>query len=61
MIDMSPEYAPMKLYRAVYRESNLKTYNLDLLARNKTKATLSAAELIPADAVLLQVFHNPEW
>jgi hypothetical protein len=61
MIDMSPGYAPMKLYRAVYRESNQKTYNLDLLAHNKTRATLSAAELIPTDAVLLQVFHNPEW
>jgi hypothetical protein len=51
----------MKLFRAIYKERNQKELNLDLLARNLTSATLSAAELIPSDAVLIKVFHNPEW
>lgn len=51
----------MKLYRAVYKESNQKTGNLDLLAPDKSTAILSATELIPTDAVLVQLFHNPDW
>ena len=61
MIDMSPSYEPMKLFRAVYKEQSQKELNFDLLARDLTSATLSAAELIPSDAVLIKVFHNPEW
>ncbi len=61
MFDMSPAEQPMKLYRAVYREPDQRERNLDLFARNLTAATLSAAELIPTDAALVQVFHNPDW
>ena len=61
MIEMSPRHEPMKLFRAVYKESNEKETNFDLLARDLTSATLSATELAPADSELLRVFHNPEW
>lgn len=61
MIQMSPRHKPMKLFRAIYKERSQKELNFDLLARNLTAATLSAAELIPSDAVLIKVFHNPEW
>ncbi len=61
MIQMSPRHEPMKLFRAVYKESNEKETNFDLLARDLTSATLSATELAPAGSVLLRVFHNPEW
>ncbi len=60
-MQVSPKHKPMKLFRAIYKESSQKELNLDLLARNLTAATLSAAELIPSDAVLVKVFHNPEW
>lgn len=58
---MSQEKTPMKLFRAVYRKSDQSEHNLDLYARNLSAATLSAAELIPQDASLLHVFHNPDW
>jgi hypothetical protein len=61
MIDMSPRHEPMKLFRAIYRERDEKETNFDLLARDLTSATLSATELAPSGAVLLRVFHNPEW
>ena len=61
MIRMSPRHEPMKLFRAVYKESDEKETNYDLLARDLTSATLSATELAPSGAVLLRVFHNPEW
>lgn len=51
----------MKLFRAVYKEADKKETNFDLLARDLTSATLSATELAPVGAVLLSVFHNPEW
>ena len=61
MIRMSPRHEPMKLFRAVYKECDEKETNFDLLARDLTSATLSATELTPSGAVLLRVFHNPEW
>ena len=61
MIAVSPRHEPMKLFRAVYKESNEKEVNFDLLARDLTAATLSATELAPAGSELLRVFHNPEW
>lgn len=51
----------LSLYRAVYRDSDLKERNLDMLSRSLTSATLTAAELIPVDATLLRVYHNPDW
>jgi len=51
----------LSLYRAVYRDTDLKERDLDMLSRSLTSATLTAAELIPTGATLLRVFHNPDW
>ena len=64
MIEESKEEAPMtqlSLYRAVYRDTDLKERNLDMLSKSLSRATLTAAELIPTGATLLRVFHNPDW
>ena len=61
MIHMSPRHKPMKLFRAVYKESNEKELNLDLFAKDLATATLSASELIPTTATLIHIFHNPDW
>ena len=50
----------MHPYRAVYRHQSQKN-NLDLYAKDLTSATMSAKELIPTDAELARVFHNPDW
>jgi len=50
----------MHLYRAVYRHKG-QEHNLDMYAKDLTGATLSAKELIPTDAELIRVFHNPDW
>ena len=61
MVNPSPADFPMKLYRAVYKESNEKESNLDLFAKDLATATLSASELIPTTATLIHIFHNPDW
>jgi len=61
MIDKSPGDQPMKLFRAVYKGPQGKEENFDLYAASMAKATLSATELIPTDAALIRVFHNPDW
>ena len=64
MMEESQGGAPMtqlSLYRAVYRNTDLKERNLDMLSKSLTNATLTAAELIPKGATLLRVFHNPDW
>lgn len=50
----------MYLYRAVYRHQDQER-NLDMYAKDLTRATMSAKELIPTDAELVRVFHNPDW
>lgn len=50
----------MKLFRAVYRHQG-RERKLDMFAKDLTVAMLSAKELIPTDAELLRVFHNPDW
>ena len=50
----------MHLYRAAYRHQD-QEHNLDLYAKDLTSATMSAKELIPTDAQLARVFHNPDW
>lgn len=54
------EIRNMQMYRAVYRHQG-QEHNLDMYGRNLTVATLSAKELIPTDAELIRVFHNPDW
>lgn len=61
MVTMSPEPKPMKLYSAVYKESDQKERRLDMYARSLSSATLSAAELIGPKATLVRVFENPDW
>lgn len=61
MIMESPEGAPMQLYCAVYRDEDLKEYKLNMYARSLSSATMSASELIPTEATLLRVYHNPDW
>lgn len=61
MMIMSPENAPMKLYRAIYKEANQKERKLDMYAPSLSSATLSAAELIGSDATLVRVYENPDW
>jgi len=58
---MSPEATPMKLYRAIYKESNLTERKLDLYARSLSSATLSAIELVGPNATLVRVYENPDW
>ena len=61
MMIMSPESKPMKLYRAVYRESDQAERKLDLYAQSLAKATLSAAELVGPQGTLVRVYENPDW
>ena len=61
MMIMSPESKPMKLYRAVYRESDQAERKLDLYAASLVKATLSAAELVGPQGTLVPVYENPDW
>ena len=62
MIVVSPTVNPMKLFRAIYKGSDGgKEYTLDLLAKSLAHATMSAEELIPREATLVRVFHNPDW
>lgn len=61
MIVMSPENTPMKLYRAVYKEADQTERKLDLYASSLSSATLSAAELVGAQATLVRVYENPDW
>ena len=63
MMEESQGGKPMNLslYRAVYRDTDLKERNLDMLSKSLTSATLTAAELIPTGATLLRVYHNPDW
>ena len=58
---MSPEATPMKLYRAIYKESNLTERKLDLYAHSLANATLSAAELVGQQGTLVRVYENPDW
>ena len=60
MIESAQKEDHMKLFRAVYRRQE-EERNLDMFARDLTHATLSAKELIPTDAKLIRVFHNPDW
>lgn len=50
----------MKQFRATYRHQG-KDHNLDMFAMDRTHATLSAKELMPAGSELVTVFHNPDW
>ncbi len=55
---------PLKLYRAVYRygsENSIEEGKLDLYATSLSSATLSATELIAAEATLIRVYENPDW
>lgn len=61
MMIMSPENTPMKDFLATYRGPNGQTYEMNLMARSLSSATLSASELMPRDSVLLKVIHNPSW
>lgn len=61
MMNMSPENEPMKLYRAIYRESDQAERKLDLYARSLASATLSAAELVGPEGTLVRVYENPDW
>ena len=61
MIVMSPENTPMKLYRAIYRESDQTERKLDLYARSLASATISAAELVGPQGTLVRVYENPDW
>lgn len=51
----------MKLYRAIYRESDQAERKLDLYARSLASATLSAAELVGPEGTLVRVYENPDW
>ena len=61
MMIMSPENNPMKLYRAIYRESDQAERKLDLYARSLASATISAAELVGPQGTLVRVYENPDW
>ena len=61
MMTVSPASNPMKLYRAVYRESDQSERKLDLYAQSLAKATLSAAELVSPQGTLVRVYENPDW
>ena len=61
MMIMSPESNPMKLYRAIYRESDQAERKLDLYARSLASATISAAELVGPQGTLVRVYENPDW
>lgn len=61
MMIMSPESKPMKLYRAIYRESDQAERKLDLYAHSLSNATLSAAELVGPQGTLVRVYENPDW
>ena len=61
MVTMSPENTPMRLYRAIYKESDQKERKLDLYAHSLSHATLSAAELTGPAATLVRVYENPDW
>ena len=50
----------MKLFRAVHRDQKGER-NLDMYAKDLTRATLSAKELIPVGSELVRVYHNPDW
>ena len=52
---------PLKLYRAVFRESDQTEKKLDLYARSLSSATLSAAELVGPEGTLVRVYENPDW
>ena len=61
MVTMSPADTPMKHFLATYRGANGKSYEMNLMARSLSSATLSASELIPRDSILLRGIHNPSW
>lgn len=61
MMIMSLENTPMKLYRAIYRESDQAERKLDLYAPSLSSATLSAAELVGPQGTLVRVYENPDW
>jgi hypothetical protein len=61
MMTVSPASNPMKLYRAVYRETDQTERKLDLYAQSLAKATLSAAELVGPQGTLVRVYENPDW
>ena len=61
MVVMSLEGTPMKDFLATYRGENGQQYEMHLVARSLSSATLSASELIPRGSALLKVIHNPSW
>lgn len=61
MMTVSPASNPMKLYRAVYRESDQSERKFDLYARSLASATISAAELVGPQGTLVRVYENPDW
>jgi hypothetical protein len=51
----------VKQYLATYKDAKGKTQTLEVLAYDAHRATMGAAELIPASATLIRVVHNPDW
>lgn len=51
----------IKQYLATYRDEAGALQTFELLAYDVRRATMSAAELIPASAKLIRVIHNPDF
>lgn len=52
---------PLKIYRAIYRDKDQVERKLDLFARDTAHAHSQATYLIAPEAVLVRVYHNPDW